>query len=88
MRGACAFSAGNLTMARPNSAAHLGFTWVTSAAISMLFVLPGCSAQNPRYRAHVSPDRDPTLIEHAERPVELLQQALDNLDRDLETIVY
>lgn len=50
--------------------------------------LCGCTSQNPRYRTHVSPERDPTLIEHAERPVELLQQALDNLDRDLETIVY
>lgn len=53
-----------------------------------ILALCSCSTQNPRYRTHVSPDRDPTLIEHAERPVELLQQALDNLDRDLETIVY
>lgn len=53
-----------------------------------MLALGGCTSQNPRYRTHVSPERDPTLIEHAERPVELLQQALDNLDRDLETIVY
>lgn len=54
----------------------------------LLAAVGGCGTTDPRSRVHVSPERDPTWLEHAEMPLEYLQQALDNLDRDMENVVY
>ncbi|MBI5864594.1 MAG: hypothetical protein HZB38_08810 [Planctomycetes bacterium] len=47
----------------------------------------GCVSGRSAHRL-TSPDRDPTLLELAEQPIEDAQQALDNLDRFIENTAY
>ncbi len=75
------------TRFKPSACRLWRYTAFLLAAIAL--TLTACSLRdNPHYNPYAPTDRAPTLLQRTDQAAELPCEALDNLDRLIENVVY